>query len=64
MLVLNALVCKSSDLLEFSQTHNAAMFSTKRNICFTDTSHLCKGGLGLIPFEFDTLQNFLSVQKI
>jgi len=29
VLVLNALVRKSSDLLEFNQTHNAAMFSSK-----------------------------------
>jgi len=27
--VLNALVRKSTDLLEFNQTHNAAMFSSK-----------------------------------
>jgi len=27
--VLNVLVHKSSDLLEFNQTHNAAMFSSK-----------------------------------
>jgi len=27
--VLNTLVRKSSDLLEFNQTHNAAMFSSK-----------------------------------
>ena len=29
MLVLNAFVRKSSDLLEFNQTHNAARFSSK-----------------------------------
>ena len=29
MLVLNAMVRKSSHLLEFNQTHNAAMFSSK-----------------------------------
>jgi len=29
VLVLNALVRKSSDLLEFNQTHNAAVFSSK-----------------------------------
>jgi len=29
VLVLNALVRKSSDLLEFNHTHNAAMFSSK-----------------------------------
>jgi len=29
VLVLNAQVRKSSDLLEFNQTHNAAMFSSK-----------------------------------
>jgi len=29
VLVLNALVRKSSDLLEFSQKHNAAIFSSK-----------------------------------
>jgi len=29
VLVLNALVRKSSDLLEFNQTHNAEMFSSK-----------------------------------
>jgi len=29
VLVLNALVRKLSDLLEFNQTHNAAMFSSK-----------------------------------
>jgi len=28
-IVLNALVRKSSDLLEFNQIHNAAMFSSK-----------------------------------
>jgi len=28
VLVLNALVRKSSDLVEFNQTHNAAMFSS------------------------------------
>jgi len=30
--VLNALIRKSSDLLEFNQTHNAAMFSSKYEI--------------------------------
>jgi len=30
VLVLNALVRKSTDLLKFNQTHNAAMFLSKR----------------------------------
>ena len=29
MLVLNALILKSSDLLQFNHTHNAAVFSSK-----------------------------------
>ena len=41
MLVLNGLVRKSSDLLEFNQTHKSHnVFIQVRNICFTDTSHL------------------------
>jgi len=32
MLLLNTLVPKSSDLPEFKQKHNAAMFSSKRKI--------------------------------
>jgi len=35
VLVLNALVRKSSDLLEFNQKHNAAIFSSKvRNLLY------------------------------
>jgi len=41
VLVLNVLVRESSDLLEFNQTYNAAMFSSKcETFAFTDTSHL------------------------
>jgi len=32
VLMVNTLVHKSSDLLEFNQTHNAAMFSSKCEI--------------------------------
>jgi len=41
VLVLNALVRKSSDLLEFNQTHNATNDIIQVwNICFTDISRL------------------------
>jgi len=66
VLVLNALVRKSSDLLEFNQTHNAAMFSSKREISASQIHHIYArgGGVGLIPLELDMIQNFLSAQKI
>ena len=41
MLVLNAMVRKSSDLLEFNQNPQCNnVFIQVRNICFTDASHL------------------------
>jgi len=41
VLVLNALVRKSSGLLEFNQNPQCSNVSIQmRNICFTDTSHL------------------------
>jgi len=41
VLVLNALVRKSSDLLEFNQTHNAAMFSSKCETFALQIHHIC-----------------------
>ena len=38
--MLNALVCKSSNLLEFNQTHNAAMFSSKCEIFALQIDHI------------------------
>jgi len=41
VLVLNALVHKSSDLLEFNQTHNAAMFSSECETFALQIHHIC-----------------------
>ena len=40
ILVVNKLVCKSSDLSEFNQTHNAAMFSSKCEIFDLQIHHI------------------------
>jgi len=37
--MLNALVRKLSDLLEFNQTHNAATFSSKCETCALHVHH-------------------------
>jgi len=56
VLVLYALVRKSSDLLEFNQTLNAAMFSSKREIFDLQIHHIYAKGVGLIPLELHILQ--------
>jgi len=57
VLVLNALVRQSSDLLDFDQTHSAAMFSSKFEIFALQIHHIYSRGLGLTPpLELDILQ--------
>jgi len=58
VLVLNALVRKSSDLLEFNQKHYAAIFSSKCETCFY-TQARSQGGHSVA-----VLPHFIVLRKI
>jgi len=70
VLVLNALVRKSSNLLEFNQTHNAAMFSSKCEIFALQIRHIYARayarGVAVTPllWAWYFTKKFLSAQRI
>jgi len=67
VLVLNALVRKSSDLLEFNQTHNAAMFSSKREIFALQIHHIYARayarGVAVTPLSLIVYKNIFVCAK-
>ena len=64
MLVLNALVRKSSDLLEFNQKHNAAIFHPSAKLLLYRQARSQGGHSGAVLPNFLCPQNFIVPRKI